>query len=92
MITYAIIDRNSGFLWGVTEADTPESACCQIDNDIDTERRSIEDYQDVYSGDNWTYAVYAVEPGKYDDADGQDQAVIDEITAQRQIAYIERAA
>ena len=88
MKTYALIDNHSGFLWGVTDAVDAISACKQIDSEISPGWNF--DYWETYSGGNWVYAVYQVDKGRYEDADGQDQGIIDEITADTPAAYVGR--
>jgi hypothetical protein len=75
MNRYALIDSNSGFVWGVTDAAGPLSACRQVDSDVGG--RGACSYRialgaDVTTGpDVGFYAVYAV-PQNFDVDDGQD--------------------
>ena len=81
MPRFAIIDHHSGYVWGVTDASSPEDACRRIDLAVDPSaaRQSAAhgpNSRVLHSGASG-YHVYAV-PAGFDVADGQNA---DEIAA-----------
>ena len=89
MQTFAMIDNNSGFLFGVVAAETPEDACRVLDESVGCHGRTYERVR--ISGTTQTgYVVYNVtgtmEAG--DDLDGQDEATIDRASTGRLVAEI----
>lgn len=88
MKQYALIDKNSGFLWATVDAKSPIDACFEADQSISPGDQYR--YFETYSGGNWTYAAHEVPRGKYAAADGQNQDVIDEISALPVAEYVGR--
>jgi hypothetical protein len=86
MPRYAMIDENSGFVWGVEDADDPIAACRQMDSG---EARFAE-YEDIggqrFNGRSG-YHVYVAPPG-WDCSDGQDQETIEAVEAMPHVARI----
>ena len=78
MKRYATIEQNSGFVWWVGEADSPEDACVKSHAEGDREAISFErKYGNNTAGG---YAVYEV-PADFDVDDGQDQRQIEATAA-----------
>lgn len=81
MTRYAIIDKCSGFVWGVVDADDPIDACRKQDlstRDFDRE------YEEVHASELFVndsgYAVYLA-PDAFQVDDGQKQEAIDTVEA-----------
>ena len=73
--TYAIIETNSGFVWGVVESDSARQACYDVDAQAGTWRQGEGEYQEVGQGaTSTTQGAYDVRiaPDGFDVQDGQD--------------------
>ena len=75
---YAAIELNSGFVWGVTSAETPEAACAAIQSEA-TGFREAFTFESISKSDANTtaggFALYEVA----ENFDVQDGQAIDEI-------------
>jgi hypothetical protein len=86
MTTYAIIDNASGYVWGVTAADSPIDACLTIDADIGTDPREYEQKARPDFANECGYHVYEA-PAGFEVADGQSEDEIDRVAALPKVAY-----
>jgi hypothetical protein len=81
MKTYAIIDTNSGYVWGVVDSDSARQACYDVDVQAGGWHQEPGEYQEVSQSEirsgRSLYDV-RVAPDGFDVADGQDK---DEIAA-----------
>jgi predicted HicB family RNase H-like nuclease len=78
---YAIIDNHSGYLWEITQAPDPVTACQQIDADIspDASREYVPVFAHELFANDTAYHVFELGRSTYDslrDADGQDDEAI----------------
>jgi len=76
-----LIDSNSGYVWGQAATDDPIEACRIVDAEA---REYGHDYEDIGCGPRFDgrdgYFVYRAPEGfDLGDADGQDQAVIEQV-------------
>ena len=80
---YIAIDHNSGFIWGVAVASTPEAACEMIDRDADpmTPAESWESVEPIRDTDGG-FHLYAAPEGFPVITDGQDQRLIERVEAE----------
>ena len=74
---YAIIDTNSGFVWGDTIASSPIEACRLIDQNISCQERAYTETSDPRSTETG-YRVYVV-PVDLAIDDGQDGGTIEAV-------------
>jgi len=76
---YAIIDLDSGYVWGVTNADTPEHACQRIDYTLGHEARSYDCHRPGSRAERWGKTGYRVHrvSGDFDVGDGRDRDMIE---------------
>ncbi len=81
MTRYAIIDKNSGFVWGVLDGDDPIDACRKLDISTKDFDREYEDvgHSDLFINDGG-YVVYLA-PDGFDVDDGQDREAINAVEA-----------
>lgn len=80
MQRFAILESNSGYVWGVVNAETALAACAECDREVGGDRGEGA-YESVSVGElNTTRGVYDVRiaPEGFDVQDGQDR---DEIAA-----------
>ncbi len=85
--TFVLIDEQSGFVWGVTSAQDPISACRAIDASIGEHDICYEDIGgEQFNGRSGYYVHMA--PYGYAVDDGQDQDAIDEVSRFPVIARI----
>lgn len=72
MKKYAAVDLNSGFVWGVASAVTPEAACAAIASEADSHREFL-DFESISNYEvretSGGFAVYAVDEN-YEVQDG----------------------
>ncbi len=83
MQRFAIIESNSGYVWGVVNADSALDACSACDAEIGGRPESGH-YESVSVGElRTTRGVYDVRlaPAGFDVQDGQDAASIDAVQA-----------
>jgi hypothetical protein len=88
---FALIELNSGYVWGCYDAASPEEAIKAADRDNGAD--PVE-YERVYKGDCRTtdggFAVY-VAPAGYTVTDGQDHAAITAVEALPLVGYYRAA-
>lgn len=87
MTRFALIDLNSGFVWHVCDADTPEAACTIADAECGGDagvRYTSAARQDAYA--HGGLAVH-VAPAGYHCADGEDADQIAEVVAMPLAGY-----
>lgn len=72
---YALIDENSGYVWWVGDADTPEAACEKAAWEVNAEDQRYERDQFPHIGQLGRFHVYAVPQG-FDVEDGRDDEAI----------------
>lgn len=86
--TFAMIDLNSGFVWGVETALDAVSACRQMDEAIGAYGRSYDEglASDTRGGTDG-YAVYEA-PAGFDVTDGQDVEQIAAVEALPRVAVV----
>ena len=78
--TYAAIEHNSGMIWGVAIAATPELACSMIHREAAGPSPAVEyERVDPIRDSGGGYHLYAV-PADLTIDDGTDQAAIDALT------------
>lgn len=90
MDKFALIDINSGFVWGVTEAANAENACQRIDYDIGERNRTYDTHGPDSGAHRWGkdgYLVYRV-PADFEVDDGQDADQIAATEAHPRIAIV----
>lgn len=91
MPRYAIIDHNSGYVWGVTDAANPAEACGLIDDEVDPGNiRSYETHgpnSGALRGGGNGYHVHEV-PNGFDVTDGQDPAQINAVERHKLVAQV----
>jgi hypothetical protein len=83
MQRFAIIESNSGYVWGVVDAETALAACSVCDADVGGDRGEGA-YEEVSSSELRTSrGVYDVRlaPAGFDVADGQDSEAIASVQA-----------
>lgn len=86
---FALIDSNSGYVWGVTSASTPADACQVIDADFGEHGRRYEEISASESGrDHYRVFDATTLDARFDDAGGQDQGFIDAVDALPLVARI----
>ena len=89
MSRFALIELNSGFIWHVCDAESPEAACCSADREADYTRQHGE-YQEISRSDLRTsaggYAVHQA-PACYVCDDDQDADEIAEVGAMPLVGY-----
>ena len=84
MNTYAIIETNSGFVWGVVESATARQACYDVDMQAGGWHEEAGEYQEAGASDlRTTRGVYDVRiaPKGFDVQDGQDADAIAAVNA-----------
>ena len=86
MKTYAIIETNTGFVWGVVESDYALQACYDVDMQAGGVHEEPGEYQEVQPHDAWTVkprSMYDVRlaPEGFDVLDGQDPEQIAAVEA-----------
>lgn len=89
MTRYALIDKHSGYVFGVVEAKDPLAAVRAVDAEDGDGPYDYEEHgpQARVAGDG--YYVYEA-PAGYDCEDGQDDGVIATVSAMPLRAYVER--
>jgi len=87
---FAMIDLNSGYVWGVETADDAVAACRQMDQAIG----GVDRIYDKHGPNSYAerrgqsgYIVYAV-PAEFDVDDGQDAAQIVAVEAHPRVAIV----
>lgn len=75
MANYALIDNASGYVWGVTQAETPSEACRKIDHQNGSDDRTYEEVSRFSFSNESGYHVHEV-PDDFEVEDGQDEAAI----------------
>ena len=83
MTRFAIIETNSGYVWGVVDAETALAACAACDAEIGADRGEGA-YEEVSASElRTTRGVYDVRtaPAGFDVQDGQDCEEIDAVKA-----------
>lgn len=75
MTHYALIDNNSGFVWGEVNADSPVEACAAIDRELGSQDREYEVTQLPFSNSSG-YVVFEAPAGWREVENGQDEAEI----------------
>ena len=78
---FTAIDRHTGYVWGVADADSVEQAGIMIMNDADAEEYEIVEHLEHHDTTDRGLAMYAM-PGDWVDwknADGQDPKYISHI-------------
>lgn len=86
MTRFALIDLDSGYVWGVYDADTPAAACQMSDRDNKAAPRTYTDtYRSQISGKSG-FAVHAA-PAGFDINDGQNSDEIQAVSALPLIGY-----
>jgi len=83
--TFALIDNASGYVWGVTTAEDPISACRAIDESCKEYGRS---YEEVSRINRSGYIVYAV-PAGFAVEDGQSERDITRVEGYPVFARVE---
>ena len=84
MKTYAIIDTNSGYVWGVVESDTARQACYDVDMQAGSWHEEAGEYQELSQGEIRSgRSLYDVRiaPEGFDVQDGQDADAIAAVDA-----------
>lgn len=86
MTRYILIDNASGYIWGETNAETPEEACRLVDYSID--RSNSRTYFEAYSLDSNEsgYHVYEAPERFPEIEDGQNLEEIMAVEALRRVA------
>jgi hypothetical protein len=90
MTRFALIDIDSGFAWGVADAESPAEACRLVDEDFGADGRDYEDHgPDSYADRQGRpgYIVHEV-PAGFDVDDGQDKAQIAAVEAHPRVAIV----
>ncbi|MEL6280851.1 MAG: hypothetical protein AAFR28_18515 [Pseudomonadota bacterium] len=88
MNTYAIIERNSGYIWGVVKATDPIEACRTMDADIGGEPREYEEvYRETDLKENG-YLVFKVANGWWCDNYQSEEHIADLVNNTDFAAYI----
>jgi hypothetical protein len=87
---YALIDSNTGYVWGIATGETPEAACAIVDHDIDPSEADARQYESITASDRGRdhYLVYDATTLDGDVTDGQDQEQIDRVSALPLVARI----
>jgi len=85
MARFAVLESNSGFVWGVVDADCPLAACSAVDEDAGCHHDEAGIYETVSLGELRTTrgGIYDVRsaPEGFDVQDGQDRSAIDAVEA-----------
>lgn len=83
MARFAILESNSGYVWGVVDADSALEACLACDADFGGRHEAGHYEPASYSDLRSTRGVYDVRvaPEGFDVDNGQDQASIDAVCA-----------
>ena len=83
MQRFAILESNSGYVWGVVDAETAIDACSVCDAEIGGDRGAGQYESASYSDLRTTRGVYDVRiaPAGFDVQDGQDPASIAAVEA-----------
>ena len=88
MSRYAILETNTGYVWGVETAASPIDACRQLDRSIGEHGLT---YEEAPAGALYTteglYDV-RVAPDGFDVVDGQDRAAIADVNAMPTAALV----
>lgn len=89
MKKYAAIELNTGFVWGVTSAATPEDACAAIQRDADGSRETATFEKISKSEINTSaggFALYVAD-ADFDVMDGQNPKEIEKTEALPLVGY-----
>ena len=83
MTRFAILESNSGYVWGVVDAENALDACSVLDREIGADRGEGAYESAGFSDLNATRGVYDVRtaPVGFDVPDGQDEAAIETVNA-----------
>ena len=87
---FAMIDINSGYVWGVETADDAVAACRQMDQAIGGVTRDYDEHSPRSHAERRGqsgYIVYAV-PTEFDVDDGQDAGQIAAVEAHPRVAVV----
>ena len=82
---YAIIDAESGFIWGVQDAESAIAACRALDSGFAEFDRKYEDIGRARFNGAPGYAVYQA-PADFECDDGQNAAAIEAVEAMPHVA------
>jgi hypothetical protein len=87
---YALIDTNSGFVFGVTDATDPTTACRLIDESLHEFGRTYEEHGPRSGAERTTQGGYVVyeAPAGFDVTDGQDAEQIAAVEALPRVAIV----
>ena len=87
---YALIDDNTGYVWGVTDATDPAAACRVIDESLHEFGRTYEDHGPRSGSERTTRggSVVYEAPAGFDVEDGQDAEQIAAVEALRCVAIV----
>jgi len=77
MNRYVTVDTNSGYVWWVGDAESPEEACTKTDLETNLEASVYEQTNTDHADGFFVYTA----PANFDCADGRDQASIDAVSA-----------
>lgn len=83
MQRFAVLESNSGYVWGVVSAESAFAACSAVDAEVGNRPESGK-YESVSVGElRTTQGVYDVRsaPAEFDVADGQDRDAIAAVEA-----------
>ncbi len=87
MTRYALLDNNSGLVWGIVDANTPADACRRVDEDFGEPGRTYMELLTRAGSTEGAYEVYEV-PADFDVRDGATQEAIDAVMAHRHVATV----
>ena len=88
--TYAIIDIHSGYVWGVTDAVSPEDACREIDAELGAPGRGYATFGPNSGAEREGKGGYLVHrvPAGFTVENGQEAAAIRAVEAHRLVAVV----
>lgn len=86
MPRYATIDNDTGYVWGVVDAETPLAAVELISEEVGDNGRYDFELATYGSGESG-FIVYEMATG-FDVADGQDDAQIASVRSGKRVAFI----
>ena len=93
MKKFAAIELNTGYVWGVTSAETPELACSAIQAEADGSREASV-FVEISKSDASTasgFAIYAVDDG-FEVLDGQASDEIEKTESFPLVGYFREVA